>query len=223
MWPCSSTSWLRVSDHLYFYIFTPFLMSPFCYRVALLLSMPLGSMAQSTLPDSSAVSRRHLLTAHTLHVAAPFIPALGYEALVRPRWGVRGSLGVERDGYRYQSSYTEAGMRVTGRSEYRYTGLLADASLNYYLQAQKPALMGWFVGAGFVTEYSYSRLTNTGGPFPSETRRHFAVRPLLRGGRHWTLGQRWVLDTHVAVAPWSRTNRPLYVKLFTGIGAGYRF
>jgi hypothetical protein len=200
-------------------------MATLCYSASLLLSIPFGSLTHPAPPDSSAVSaRRHLLTAHTLHIASPFIPALGYEVVVRPRWGVRASLGGAHNTYRYNSSYVDAnGMLTSGTREYRSTDVLLDASFNYYLQSQKPALMGWFVGAGIITGFSHFRVTDDDPAYRSYSRRHVAARPFLRAGRHWALGQRWLLDTHVGVAVWTDPNRLVFLKEFIGVGAGYRF
>ncbi|UOG73411.1 hypothetical protein MTX78_14895 [Hymenobacter tibetensis] len=192
------------------------------YGAALLLLFPFGSRAQS---DSIAVSpHRHLLTVHTLHIAAPFIPALGYEARVRPRWGGRVSLGGRSTSYRYNYPYADAnGLIVTGTTKYRNTELLADASLNYYLQGRKPELMGWFIGAGIIAAFSRNQFTSDDLTYRSGTHRSLAARPIVRAGRHWALGQRWLLDTNVAVVVWSDPDRMVYLKEFIGIGAGYRF
>jgi len=196
-----------------------------CYGAALLLLFPFGSIAQSPSPDSSAVSpRRHLLTVHTLHLASPFVPALGYETRVRSRWGVRVSLGGQHDSYRYNSYYIDAnGVLATGTAKESNLSLYTDISLNYYLQARKPALIGWFVGAGFLTAFNHDRYTNGDPAYGSKTYRHIAARPTLRAGRHWALGQRWLLDTNVGVVIWSDPYRGLYVEELIGVGAGYRF
>jgi hypothetical protein len=199
-------------------------MSTFRYSAAFFLLIPLASVARSAPPDSTVASRRHLLTLHTLHIRTPFIPALGYEASVRPRWGVRASLGANHNSNRYSSSYyNAAGLLIVGTTHYRYTSLLTDASLNYYLQARKQALIGWFVGVGFIAGYTYRRVTNDSPSFPTRTSHDVAVRPLLRGGRHWTLGQRWLLDTHVAVAISSYPTQRIALNELLGVGAGYRF
>ncbi|UOQ68817.1 hypothetical protein [Hymenobacter volaticus] len=54
--------------------------------IALLLSVPLASVAQPA-PSDSAPAPRHLFTLHTLRIKSPFIPALGYEVPVWSRWG----------------------------------------------------------------------------------------------------------------------------------------
>jgi hypothetical protein len=192
------------------------------YGAALLLSIPFTSMAQPAPPDSSAGPRRHLLTVHTLHIASPFVAAVGYEALVRSRWSVRASLGGTRDTYRYTSYYIDAaGYIVPGTGQSHRTHLLADASLNYYLQARKPALLGWFVGAGFLTAFTHIKDKDLIAP--ARTYRELAARPILRAGRHWALGRRWLVDTNVAVAIWSDPDRVVFLQEFIAVGAGYRF
>lgn len=207
------------------YFHSSMILHNLCYGAALLLATPWESTAQPTTPpDSTVTPRRHLLTLHTLHIAEPFIPALGYERRVWTRWGVRASLGGESYYYRY--NYDEFDVngipyRVSGHS--RSTTLFTDVSLNYYLQARKPTLVGWFVGGGVITAFNRWR-TKRDGPNPSSrTSHYFEMRPILRGGRHWALGQRWLLDTNVAVAISSYKAQPLAIKEFIGVGAGYRF
>ncbi|UOQ68818.1 hypothetical protein [Hymenobacter volaticus] len=115
------------------------------------------------------------------------------------------------------------GVLIAGTAHYRYTTLYTDASLNYYLQARKPTFVGWFVGVGFIAAYAYRRVTNDNPQYPTRTSHDVAVRPLLRGGRHWALGQRWLLDTHVAVAISSYPTQRIALNEFIGVGAGYRF
>ena len=47
--------------------------------------------------------------------------------------------------------------------------------------------------------------------------------PLLGGGRHWALGQRWLIDTNVAIAMASYRTQRVAVKEILGVGADYRF
>ena len=197
------------------------------YSAALLLALPLTSIAHPAPPDSSAVTPRHrLLTVSTFHVWSPLIPSLGYEALVRPRWGVRANLGAHHasERYTYTSSYNAGyGTYTIGTRQYRQTVLAADVSLNYYLQARKPALLGWFAGVGVITVFSHSRYTDDKPAYESITYRRVSARPTLRAGRHWALGQRWLLDTNVAVAIWHDPGRVVFLQEFIGLGAGYRF
>jgi hypothetical protein len=210
---------------VYLLYFTFSLMLTFCYSAALLQSIPLASMSHPSPPDSSAVAARpHLLTGHTLHLGSPFIPAAGYEAIVRPRWGLRASLGGRHASKRYTYSSTDSnGRTAIGTTEFRFTDLLVDASLNYYLQSRKPSLTGWFVGVGLITAFNHTRIAEDNPAYRSHTHQEVGARPTLRAGRHWALGPRWLLDTHVAVAIWADPARVVFLKEFIGLGAGYRF
>ncbi|MDF7814188.1 hypothetical protein [Hymenobacter sp. YC55] len=191
---------------------------------AFLLAIPFGSRAHSLPSDSTAAPRRHLLTLHTLHIVSPLIPALAYEVPVSSRWALRASLGGDHNSYRYTFNYyDDMGVLVSGSTRYRYTGLIADVSLNYYLQARKPALLGWFVGGGVLGAFSRRQVTHDNTGFASRTSHDFLVRPLLRAGRHWALGKRWLLDTHVAVAVSSYPTQRIALNELLGVGAGYRF
>ncbi|WP_143436523.1 hypothetical protein [Hymenobacter crusticola] len=194
-----------------------------CYG-AFLLALPLGNAAHPTTPDSTAAPHRHLLTLHTLRISSPFVPALGYEAPVRPRWSVRTSLGGYHNSYRYSYNTVDETGTLHGpiSRRYRSTTLVVDASLNYYLQGSKPALVGWFVGAGLRTGLQRTRITDDGILAFSPTLRVLSVRPLLRAGRHWALGQRCLVDTHVGLLVSSyRTQRVSLVRVI-GVGLGYR-
>ena len=201
------------------------LLPKLCYGAALLLALPrLSTATPVLLPDSTAPARRQVFTLHTLRLAAPFTPALGYERGVGARWSVRTSLGADQE--RLRSSYSgpdQTGTPITISTQYRYTNLLADVSLNYYLQARKPSMIGWFVGAGLIGAYSHTQVRQESPTASSRTYQDVQARPLLRAGRHWALGPRWLLDTHVAVAV-SISRRP-WVALteFVGLGAGYRW
>ncbi|MGY2134889.1 hypothetical protein ACW9KT_21845 [Hymenobacter sp. HD11105] len=196
-----------------------------CYGAAL-LALPLPSLATTPalLPDSTAPIRRQVFTLHTLRLTSPFTPALGYERGVGARWSVRASLGGDHARQRSRFSGPDpTGTPITFSTQFRTTDLIADASLNYYLQARQPSLIGWFVGAGLIGAYSHSRAIQESPTASSRTSQDVQVRPLLRAGRHWALGQRWLVDTHVAVAV-SIARRPrVALTEFVGLGAGYRF
>jgi hypothetical protein len=122
--------------------------------------------------------------------------------------------------YSYQDM---AGAVINVSTNYRYSRLTAEASLNYYLQAHKPALIGWFVGTGLVAGATRSHTTEAGTyPF-SQKFSGLQVRVALRGGRHWALGQRWLLDTNAAVEATSYRSRPLALNKMLDLGIGYRF
>ncbi|WP_324672160.1 hypothetical protein [Hymenobacter sp. GOD-10R] len=190
-----------------------------CYSGAFLLALSPGSAAHSAAPDSTAATHRHLLTLHTLRVNAPFLPALGYESQVHPRWSVRTSLSGQRNSLNYSYNTIDETGTIHGpiSRRYRSTTLITDVSLNYYLQGSKPALVGWFVGAGLRSGLQRTRITDDGAVAFSPTFRALSVRPLLRAGRHWALGQRWLVDTHVGILVSSSS-----LERVIGVGVGYR-
>lgn len=198
---------------------------------ALLLVAPLARAASyCSPPDSTVVSRSRLLTLNAPQSnGGSVLPLIGYEWSIHPRWGVRALLGYEyenrRSGYTY---YDPDGTTLTVTTRYRYSGLVAKASLNYYFQTRKPALVGWFAGAGLLTRAYRSRIDEESSFSFSDTNTGLAVRPILMAGRHWALGRRWLLDTHLAAEFYTNRNnfnnrRDLYAEATLGLGVGYRF
>ncbi|MGY2134875.1 hypothetical protein ACW9KT_21775 [Hymenobacter sp. HD11105] len=223
----SYTARVRASPFLWSSsLFLSFLMllRKVCSGAALLLALPRLSTAATPPITPDSLARRQLLTLHTLRLTSPFTPALGYERGVGSRWSVRASLGGDHARQRSRfSGLDPTGTPITFSTQFRTTDLIADASLNYYLQARQPSLIGWFVGAGLIGAYSHSRAIQESPTAASSTSQDVQVRPLLRAGRHWALGQRWLVDTHVAVAV-SIARRPrVALTEFIGLGAGYRF
>jgi hypothetical protein len=198
---------------------------------ALLLVAPLANAASyCSPPDSTVVSRSRLLTINAPQSSRGSVwPTIGYEWGVRERWGVRTLLGYEYNEYRI--SYTNSdldGNIETFSTRYRNSALMAKASLNYYFQTRKPALVGWFAGAGLLARVHYDR-RNQESPFSSsEKNTGVAVRPIVMAGRHWALGRRWLLDTHLGAEFYTLRNyntngRALYADATLGLGVGYRF
>lgn len=197
---------------------------------ALLLAAPLANAAAyCSPPDSTVVARNRLLTINLPQSSGgSLFPTIGYEWGVHPRLGVRTLLGYEYNQHRSGSTYYDPdGSTQTFSYRHRYSGLLAKASLNYYFQTRKPALVGWFAGAGLVAR-AYRSRTDEDGPIPfSNTNNGFRVRPIVMAGRHWALGRRWLLDTHLGAefSTWYRyrNKRRLHVQETVGLGVGYRF
>jgi hypothetical protein len=196
----------------------------------MLLAAPLANATSyCTPPDSTVVSRNRLLTLNAPQSSGgSILPTIGYEWSLHPRWGVRTLLGYEYNEYRSGYTYYDPdGTTVDFTSRYRRIGLLAKASLNYYFQARKPALVGWFAGAGLLAR-AYRNRVDQESPFQSSEKNNVLyVRPVIMAGRHWALGRRWLLDTHLGaefyIQHYRANRRALFADATLGLGVGYRF
>ena len=192
---------------------------------ALLLASSATNAASFSSPADSVMALHHrLFTLSTPSLKASWLPTLAYEWQVRPRWSVRTAIGYDYESRASSYSYVNLnGELVSTSSCFSYKSLLANTTATYYLQAKKPALIGWFVGAGLSTGITHSDFRQESPVVSSRKGYDFLLRPLVRAGRHWALGPRWLLDTSVNVEFASGSTRILFLNSWFGLGLGRRF
>ncbi|SHJ22638.1 Outer membrane protein beta-barrel domain-containing protein [Hymenobacter daecheongensis DSM 21074] len=175
---------------------------PLC-SLALLATLPLAARATAPAqPDTTAAPapRTHALKLGLRTTAGQgLLPTAGYEWQLRPRLSLQTSLGYTgstwHGGYSYvNDDYTISNYSYTLRARH----LTAAAELRYYFQRTKPALLGWYAGVGLGT--SYNQFTYAASNHPTTTTSStLTIRPQLRLGRQWSLGQRLLLDTYLGL------------------------
>ncbi|KAA9339856.1 hypothetical protein F0P96_04365 [Hymenobacter busanensis] len=163
------------------------------------------------------------------------LPTLSYEWLIAPRLSTEATIGY--DGYTHRGGadyFTDAGViRYQASSKVRRVAAFGQA--RYFLQASKPALIGWYVGAGLQARYEHARTNHSQSGDGIEdqhvttTYNSFKVNPQFRVGRQWALGRRLSLDTFLSLdvsRPKRLAGDPTSALRFTpglGLQLGYRF
>jgi hypothetical protein len=111
------------------------------------------------------------------------------------RYSLQGSLGYWTNSYRTGGAWfvtDSAYYPISSPYRARWHRVALTAQLRRYLQARKPALVGWYAGAGlqWLGEWTHYRYEN--GP----TSRGFWHQPTLqlRIGRQCQLGPRFTFD-----------------------------
>ncbi|GAA3940987.1 hypothetical protein [Hymenobacter algoricola] len=203
-------------------------MTTFFLGALLLGALP--AAAQPIQPDTTMTRRPHSLKLGGQTSSSGLLPTLSYESQLRPRLSVQASAGYSARATRHAYNVRLTSTGVTSDSyTQQQNRLTAGAQLRYYFQGQKPALLGWYAGAGLAGVYSHARVRPDSAA--AIVRSQVQLQPQLRAGRQWAVGPRFLLDTFLGFdlvqyadyAFVAQPRRHLDLNPVFGLQAGYRW
>ncbi|MCC3159064.1 hypothetical protein LJ737_17610 [Hymenobacter sp. 15J16-1T3B] len=165
------------------------------FPLALAALLPLAGLAQATAQVTAPAPPRQALK---LGIYSNETAGISYERKLGPRYSLQATAGYWTAAQRGARSFgldSTSGLAVLQDQFQRRSQRAAlQVQVRRYLQAQKPALIGWYAGVGAQLRGHWTRYRYDAGRTERAFRHEQALQ--LRIGRQWQLGPRLTFDAN---------------------------